>query len=226
MWEYKHILQPLEVEALDMAEGRFRATNRRFFTDLGDLNGRFEILQDGAVVESGSLPVLTTAPRETEEFELDLAEVDAVPGAEYRLVLRWALGEDTAWAEAGHEVAFEEFPMDLREPIDPADLIVEDFYELQAQQGQEGFVCRNRDCRVVFDRATGVIETWKAHDLDLLQSGPVFNVWRAPTDNDGWYRASDDMRKFLGRWLKAGLKKTWSNVEDMAIVGPNPHVVR
>ena len=46
-----------------------------------------------------------------------------------------------------------------------------------------------------------------------MQSGPALNVWRAPTDNDGFKWMENEDRKMLAQWLKAGLDRLENKLE-------------
>jgi beta-galactosidase len=95
--ELKYLAAPVRVEALDAAAGRFRIHNRNDFVDLSHLRGSWE---------GGALPPLAAAPGESEDVALD------VSGASF-VTFRFHLREATEWAEAGHEVAWEQFELEV-----------------------------------------------------------------------------------------------------------------
>ena len=101
--ELKYLSQPVGVEAVDAARGRFRIRNRYDFLDLSGLRGTWELTADGAVVDGGELPA-------ADEVALDLS-----PGDGERFVtFRFALREATWWAPEGHEVAHEQIALPSR----------------------------------------------------------------------------------------------------------------
>jgi len=71
---------------------------------------------------------------------------------------------------------------------------------------------------ICMDPRTGVITSWEAHGLDLIESGPELQVWRAPTDNDVW---------IAGKWREVGLDHLETHVYDVRVLerGPDRAVV-
>lgn len=224
MWDYKYVLQPLAVEALDIAAGRFRAENRNYFADLSYLVGRWELTEDGAVVAQGDIPPLATPPQGAEEFSLDLPAVAPVPGAEYRLLMRFSLARDASWADAGHEVAFEEFPLPHAVPARPLD--AGGIGDVRVAEDPGSVTITGADFALSFDKENGCIAAWSVSGRDMLRRGPAFNIWRAATDNDGWYHDRPDSHKFLQQWLRAGLKDLVQTVYDVRVCRPADHAVR
>ncbi|MFP4053462.1 MAG: beta-galactosidase small subunit, partial [Phycisphaerae bacterium] len=55
------------------------------------------------------------------------------------------------------------------------------------------------------DNASGTLASLQLGGRELLHAGPLVNLWRAPTDNDGVKQWSGQADKPLGRWLEAGL---------------------
>jgi beta-galactosidase len=60
---------------------------------------------------------------------------------------------------------------------------------------------------VVLDRKEGRIARILEGGKIRVEAGPVLNLWRAPTDNDGIKLMPRDTRKVLGRWQEAGLDR-------------------
>jgi beta-galactosidase len=80
-------------------------TNRRSFTDLGDLRAGFELWADGAVVRRGALRVGKVDPGVSEWVPFPAS----IPhGDDVRLLVRWVTRRDSWFAPAGHLVAWDE----------------------------------------------------------------------------------------------------------------------
>ena len=56
--EYKKVLEPVLAEAVDLKNGLLKLTNRYAFISLKQLEGAWQLLRDGDLVEQGHLPVL------------------------------------------------------------------------------------------------------------------------------------------------------------------------
>ena len=58
--------------------------------------------------------------------------------------------------------------------------------------------------RVRFNTSNGTLTSLTYRDREVIAAGPRFNVWRAPTDNDG-IKLRGNQWKPLGRWQAVGL---------------------
>jgi beta-galactosidase len=63
MWEFKHLAQPVSVQAIDLKKGQLSIFNEHHFKTLEDYAGTWEILVGGSLVAKGSLPTLKVQPR-------------------------------------------------------------------------------------------------------------------------------------------------------------------
>ena len=107
MREVAWVYRPVTVTA--GRRGTLRITNRRSFSTLDDLSCRWELLVDGAPVERGVLDVPDLAPRAHADVALPCSPGASERGeGEVHLSLRWVSRAATAWAPAGHLVAWDQ----------------------------------------------------------------------------------------------------------------------
>jgi beta-galactosidase len=80
---------------------------------------------------------------------------------------------------------------------------------------------------LVFDKAAGAVGSMTYRGAEVLRSGPVLNLWRAPTDNDG-IKAFDrtNERKALGRWIAAGLDRIERETRKVTVRREGPSAVK
>lgn len=136
----------------------------------GHLRFRAVIELDGEPVQDRRLDVPVLAPGETVEVDLD---VQVPPGeGETWLTVRAELAEATAWADAGHVVAWRQFDLagEVERGPGPAE-----FTGAPRSGGR-----RANLGPAVFDPLTGALR--ELHGLEV--HGPWLELWRAPTDND------------------------------------------
>jgi beta-galactosidase len=229
MVEFKKLIQPVAARAVDLENGVVEIANKHDFVTLGHLAGSWELAVDGEVAQRGALPPLTTRPGFAETISLPYRLPRLSGGEECFLTLRFRLREGTAWAPAGHEVAWEQFKLPVAAPA-PVGLPQAEMPALSAQEGEAGIIVSGPDLEVVFDRASGRITRYAWRGTNLMEAGPVLNVWRAPTDNDGFKWMSDDQwirsqKKLLSQWLVAGLNRLESRLESLACSQPRPQAV-
>ncbi|MEN8097980.1 MAG: glycoside hydrolase family 2 TIM barrel-domain containing protein [Chloroflexota bacterium] len=227
LYEVKKLVQPVAVEAIDLAAGKVAIHNEQDFTNMAALRGQFELMVDGRVVQVGEMPALDIGPGESQVIALPLELPRMPPDSECFLMVRFVLADDTPWAEKGHEIAWEQFEIPCprieaeRPPMEKKQALV--LAETQAQATIEG-----HDFRLVFDKTLGTLTDWQVCNMPLLHSGPQLNVWRAPTDNDGFKTMPDydGQRKDLDRWIEAGLHQMRRQVQSVAIERPRPEAVQ
>lgn len=208
--EMKKVYEPVALELVDAST--IRLTNRRFFTDLGDVSVR-------CVISSAGQPLIT-------EW-LDVAELE--PGTSVDIVLddlamfadqpdSWldcyvVLTDDASWADAGYEIAHMQLQLCAPQGAGIADLPVGKL----AVSDQDGEINIHTDLgTVIFDRASGVIASWEVNRQDLIVEGPRFDVYRAPTDNDKYA---------IEQWEWARLEQSTVQTRSVEVESQSEHEV-
>lgn len=151
--------------------------NRHMFTDLNAFDCFVTLLRDGVEVERLHLSDVSAPPMEscTVPFAFQNGEL---PG-EYAVTLSFHLKNDTAYAQAGHEIAFAQGIYTVAKPVPeqnhcPLKVVVGDY--------NIGIIGEHFD--VAFRRSSGLLESYRYGGNSLLKAAPKPNFWRAPTDND------------------------------------------
>ena len=222
LWEYKKVLEPVRVESVDLAAGEIKITNRYLFSDLSGLDLSWTLSADGEVLQSGELPRLDTPAGASVIMAIPFHEPALKPGTEYWLIVRFALAQDTLWAERGHEVAWAQFKMPFAVPEAPI-LKISDIPEVQVEEGEGTITIGGRDIALVFDRDTGRIVSLRFEGKELVCTGPALSIWRAPTDNDAntW-----GDQKLAMRWREAGLDRLQEQANAVEITSIRPQVTQ
>ncbi len=211
--EYKKLIQPVAVKAVDLLSGAVEIANRYDFSSLDGLAGEWELSVDGVPQQRGMLPMLTTPPGETETARIPYAQPRMHLGAECFLTLRFRLRKDASWAKAGHEVAWEQFKLPIGAPA-PTTRIIDPALHMQVEEGDGELSIRGDKFLVQFEKTGGTLNRFVWEDTDLLLSGPRLNIWRAPTDNDGYKLTPQMPGKLLYEWLEAGLDRLEHRLEN------------
>jgi len=242
MYEYKKLIQPVEISYTEIhredterhgeKRGNFvffaslRFKNERDFTDLADINGRYEILANGQPIQIGSLPTLNINPGESQDIDLNLNIPPQKAGTEFHLNIHLTLAKDTAWAKAGHEIAWEQFEVKIKdEKIKDLEPDI-NLQSLTLNNQESTVTISGSDFKLTFDKTSGTISEWLYQETAVIQSGPELNIWRAPVDNDGF--KLDPHREFtvLREWLKVGFDTM--SVQETAVTTinqPDPHTI-
>ncbi|HWA84503.1 MAG TPA: beta-galactosidase domain 4-containing protein, partial [Fimbriimonadaceae bacterium] len=196
----KRSYQPFAFEAVDLASGQIRVTNKHAFTDLDAYEAVAEFSLDGRPYAT-EIRAESLAPGESRLMSF-AAPSDVAKEGERFLRLSVRLAKSTPWAEAGHEVASAQFQLSgrfaFREPKPAANAIAH-------RDGDVVVAYENRS--VAFDRETGTIRSWPG--IFSAFGGPRLNLFRAFTDND-WFRKE---------FLAAGLEQIGHECESLEFAG-------
>jgi len=222
MWEVKKVYQPVRMETIDLSTGKVVVINRYSFSDLSGLDITWKLTSGEHILQSGRLPKLYTSPAEREIVTIPFEKPELDPGAEYWLTLSLALAEETVWAEKGYEVAWEQFkvPWDVPEiPATPE----EGQPALELIETLDQVKVNSKDFKLIFDKPSGTIASWRYKETELIQRGPKINFWRAPTEND--LNTWGDERAAI-RWREVGLDQLEECVSKLSVTQPSPQVTQ
>lgn len=206
-WEVKKVQAPLSLSASsprDLLAGRLRLWNKHQVLSLAHLDIRWQVLEDGRVIQSGELPAMELAAGAVGTLQVPLARPDTLAeGAEYFLNVQFVLNLDTSWAERGHEVYGEQFKLPWRAPekrFAPTGLMP----ALTVEEDDRRLAIEGKDFLVLFDKEEGRIQAFHAMGRDLLQKGPVEQFYRAPTDID---LLMGNPPASIHKWRSAGIDR-------------------
>jgi beta-galactosidase len=203
---------------------RVEIENRHHHLNLSEFDARWAVTADGVPVQHGTLDPIHLEPGGLSTVPLPVQRIrDAVPGADYWLRLSFHLRNDGSWAPAGHEIAWEQMPLDVRTPAVPA-IRARDLPSITVHETIGGAAISGDHFSAVFDKAAGTLRSLTFDRQSILSdaadstSGPVLQAFRAPIDND----------KGFGRWLardwrNAGLENPKRRVEsfELSRIGDN-----
>jgi beta-galactosidase len=216
MWEHRKLAQPVAVEAADLRRGRIRIRNEQDFRRLGWLRGTWELTEDGRTRQRGELPRLDLAPGASKVVTLPLDPSRLRTGGEVFLVVRFFTGEPTSWAPRGHEVAWDQLACPQRLPAAKPRRVAAPAPAVSLEESAERIVVRAGDLELAFDRAGGTLASLRRGGFEFLARGPLVQLWRGATDNDGVKLWPTQGWKVLGKWQALGLDKLAHRPEGMA----------
>jgi beta-galactosidase/beta-glucuronidase len=203
--EYKKILEPVEVIAVDLTTGEVKIKNRYAFISLSHLDGYWKIHLEGKVLKQGKLPVMDVPAGNAVDIKLPYNLPANLPSGEYWLELSFVL----AWAQI--QLPIKTQLPDVRPPaVLPA---------LATRRDNRMLLVKGEEFELDFDTERGVLTRWEYRGQPLLVTGPRFNLWRAPTDNDV---------HLTKQWRADGLDRLAPRVEQVTcdVEGRHPENVR
>ncbi len=202
--EYKKVLEPVAVVAWDADCGTARIENRYDHADLSHLRASWHLIEDGRSVRSGTLALPDVAAGQ--QADIDLPVPKTPTDRDRMLEVSFRLASDTAWAEAGYEVAWAQLPIPPNRPEPSAKRLGLGSVPLEYGRDHDEIRITGADFEIAFSKADGMPVRWVAAGLSLLDRGPQPFLWRAPTDNDKW---------IAGQWREHALDRLKINVEEV-----------
>ncbi len=181
--EVKKVYQSIRVQASEPKRGRFRLENNYFFTNLNHFNILWRLDGDGHMLQKGMLNSPDLAPGKSTEVTLPFLPPKIEPGTEYHITIEFALQADELWADKGHVVAWDQFPLPLASPP-AAGINLESLPSLRLKETGQYFIVEGEDFEARVGKESGALESYRAFGKDLIRAPLIPNFWRAPTDND------------------------------------------
>lgn len=209
-WCYRPVLARVE------GPTSIAIVNRRHFTEISDLEAKWNVSIDGVIIAEGSLSTLTIQPGKEIVFPLPVAVRTLAERSEAHLTVWFVQRQATAWAEAGFEVCREQFALNW--PRRESSIVTSETFVTPKITGKTA-VFSSPDLLVRCD--TSGLSGLSLAGQELLNRAPQLNLWRGATDNDGIKAWTGQGNKPLGRWREAGLPDALLQIEDALIVKGN-----
>lgn len=184
---------------IEVIPGRTEMTirNKNLFINTNRFECLVTLARDGRQVCSRSMEIFL-GPLDEGTFELPLEE-QTKPG-EYTVTVSFRLKRDTAWAPAGHEVAFGQYVYEVLSDS-PKTMCCG---KLQVIHGYHNLGVRGECFDALFSYQSSGMVSYRYGGKEMLKAMPKPAFWRAPVDNDD----GNAMVRRYGQWKLADLYAT------------------
>ena len=181
MLEYKQVLRPARVTAVNFEKGTFTIHNYRYFKSLADLDLLWKLERNGKTVAEGRFLSLNVSPEHSRTYRIDPSVFAGLSGNCY-LTLSFRSNVNRPWAEVGNEVGFEQFSV----PAEAGKTILPVRRGTTFSLSESDFDFTVTDGATIYrvDKLRGLLASITDCGKELLCSPVSLNIWRAPTDND------------------------------------------
>ncbi|MBR5289209.1 MAG: beta-galactosidase [Clostridia bacterium] len=178
--EFKNVMRPARISAVDLAKGCFEVWNLYDFTTLCDaVEIRYVLRRGGQDVGAGMVDAaqLKIAPHQRAQIVISDPGL-AVPDT--AVYFETVLTRGYGFLPAGHVVGTEQVGAQVFAPV----FAENDGGEIRVSEDSRYIVVQNQAFRYQYNKQHACFDQMVAGGVALLDKPLTFNVWRAPTDND------------------------------------------
>ena len=190
----KKIYQPIDFHEVEGQKGHYTLVSKLAQRQLDDLDVSWELLgDDGVVYKSGTIADVNLAPGKSMEVDLSSAIAD-VKTKVSETFIRFSAKQHSAtlWAEAGYEVANEQFQL---QELPKKVYTSEETEPITVKKGVTNLTVSGKRFTASF--RNGELYQYKFDDQLIVSNRLRFNAFRLPTDND---------KTQTGMWDNLGLR--------------------
>ncbi len=191
--------------------------NGYFFRNLDNVKLTWSLLENGRAVEKGEVGSLKIGAQDSATITLN-SKYKQKDGREYFLNVNYTLIRNEPLIEAGHELAYDQFPVSgsYLNSTSP-----ETKRPVRISETARDVSVKGDDFEVIFDKSTGIMTSYTRNGARVLSQGPTPSFWRAPTDND----IGAGFNRSLRSWRKAFEQGTTTSVKASSIANITVEIV-
>ena len=199
LYEVKFHQQNIKVTWDGIDKNIFMIENRNFFVDLSYVFGKWELIENGKIISSGSINTDYIGSQSKQIYELPPFNLSH-KNREYAGNFRFVLKNDHSWAESGHIVASDQVIIQRYDSPRYRKGGKQNNKKVQVKENGDRLVVSAVGRDFDFDLSTGQLAQVTKANESFIVNPIIHNIWRAPTDND----EGGDGKSFASRWLKSG----------------------
>jgi len=193
-WEVKKVYQNFGVRMVNAEQKEIEIINKSFFTNLSDYSIKWELLENGKIIESGKT-LVDCEPQKTKTVSIPYgSKLDAEK--EYFLNISILTKEEKNSIPKDHEVAFEQLMLQKAKSLQ---FSYSNSQDLQIINNEENITIQGNEYLIEFSRTSGNITNVTYNGIECITDFLQPDFWRVPTDND----YGNDMVKRQGIWKNA-----------------------
>lgn len=225
----KKIYQPVDFR--QKSNRQYVLKSKLAFANTADYDFAYSVLEDGKVIATIPLNGIELAAGDSSEITINPLPDNAKADAEYFIRFSVKQKNTTWWAEAGYEVAGEQFQ--LKKAIkQPYRFVSSENFNVQ--ETSDKLVVSGPNFSAEFSKSKGTLSRYTLNGKELINRPLMLNVFRLPTENDKVQISNWDAMGIRLMSLKPGSWKvekndslvTLSVTNEYTAVAPNHFTVR
>lgn len=192
--EYKQVIAPVKIQAVEGTTNTFTVENKLWFTNLDDYTITADIRSEGETLRSVQFKVEELAANSAREITINLPELD-----EREAFINFTVRKDsrTLYSEANHDIAVYQFQL-KENTTSEAEFVSHNTQALVTSESRLEHVIEGHNFTLIFSKVNGKLTSWRVNGEELIQSEPRLNFFKPMIDNH--------KQEYEGLWHPAHLQ--------------------
>ncbi|UQA50363.1 beta-galactosidase subunit alpha [Vibrio sp. ED002] len=192
--EYKQVIAPVKIQAVEGKTNTFTIENKLWFTNLDDYTITADIRAEGETLRSVQFKVEELAANSAREITINLPELD-----EREAFINFTVRKDsrTLYSEANHDIAVYQFQL-KENTTSEAEFVSHNAQALVTTESRLEHVIEGHNFALTFSKVNGKLTSWRVNGEELIQSEPRLNFFKPMIDNH--------KQEYEGLWHPAHLQ--------------------
>ncbi|MDD4198433.1 MAG: glycoside hydrolase family 2 TIM barrel-domain containing protein, partial [Paludibacter sp.] len=204
--EVKKVHQFIQTKFLD--KNQIEVMNKYFFRDLSNYWLKWELLEDGEAVQTGTIQTLNVKARSKTSLNIPY-KTNFKAGKEYFLNLRYFLKNVEPFLDKNYEIACEQLEL-------TAVPEGKSTHQAEGRIKVNGNTVSGNKFSVRFDPDKGTLVAYTYKGQTIIENGPRPDFWRAPVDNDHGAGLNKSLRMWRNAYEKGNTIESSLSASDDA----------
>ena len=192
--EYKQVIAPVKIRAIEAQSGKFVVENKLWFSNLNDYTITADIRAEGETLRTVQFKVIDLAANSEREIEIDIPELD-----QREVFINFTVRKDsrTLYSAANHEIAIYQYPIKGNTQTVPV-FFNNNAIELNIKENRLDYLITGHNFTLNFSKVNGKLTSWQVNGQELIKSEPKLNFFKPMIDNH--------KQEYEGFWQPAHLQ--------------------
>lgn len=177
--EYKQVIAPVKIRAIDPQMGKFTVENKLWFSDINDYTITADIRAEGETLRTVQFKVADLAANSERDIEIAIPELD-----QREVFINFTVRKDsrTLYSTANHEIAVYQYPI-------KANTATTTTYSnanatpLNIEESRLGYLIQGHNFAINVSKVNGKLTSWLVNGEELIKSEPKLNFFKPMIDN-------------------------------------------
>lgn len=177
--EYKQVIAPVKIRAIDPQMGKFTVENKLWFSDINDYTITADIRAEGETLRTVQFKVADLAANSERDIEIAIPELD-----QREVFINFTVRKDsrTLYSAANHEIAVYQYPI-------KANTATATTYSnanatpLNIEESRLGYLIQGHNFAINVSKVNGKLTSWLVNGEELIKSEPKLNFFKPMIDN-------------------------------------------